>query len=228
MSFYIILISFNWILFTCLISIITQYFYVILDLLCKFSFFYFYSKIIKNPTINYISESLEVLNIFNIIFLLIIFITFTYLGLKFFNLLKNFILYVNKSFKNTTMQSNPGPILGLLFLSTNTSVSSKFFAKREYVLEGEIKSLTLVLLKLDREQPHPSGINRLAAFGEYLHDLDKQRRLAQYWANHHYYRDVVMAELRRKFSDNVSEAGSVSDTSFSDTSSIFSIVTQLG
>jgi hypothetical protein len=129
------------------------------------------------------------------------------------------------------MQANPIYLSGLLFVDTNTSRSSMFFAKRYYTADVEIKSLTLVLQKLDMEQPHPSGTSRLASFHEYLHELEKERSFTGYWANHHYYRDVVMTELRRKFSisDNISETSSSSGSSFiSDTSSTSSIVSLLG
>ena len=206
-----------------LLIIVAIWYNVILNLLCKFIFFYFYCKIIKYPLLNYIICSLDGLNIFNVILLLIVFIISTYLGLKLFNLLKNFILYVyinDKSFKYIIMQANPGPLLGLLSLSTNTSTSSLFHARKAYFFKGEKTSLTTVLLKLDREQPHPSGVSRLAAFSEYIHEIDKKLYFEEYWANRHYYRGVVMNELENR------SKSSISDTA-SDTSSVSSIVSWL-
>lgn len=62
------------------------------------------------------------------------------------------------------MQANPGAIVGLLCLSTNSSTSSLFHAKKAYGIKVERNSLTSVIQKLDTEQPHPSGTSRFASF----------------------------------------------------------------
>jgi len=111
--------------------------------------------------------------------LVIAFIILSYLGVKIFKLLK-YLHINNKRSKNTILQANPGPILGLLFISRDTSASSMFHVKKEYSLRLEIKGLNLVLQKLDREQPHPSGISRLATFQEYIHELEIKRCFSEY------------------------------------------------
>lgn len=142
---------------------------------------------------------------------ILIFITFWYSDVN-LNLLCKVIFKINKRFKDTIMQANPGTIVGLLSLSTNSSTSSLFHAKKAYGLKVEINSLTSVLMKLDKEQPHPSGSSRLLAFQEYLQELGKKQSYSEYWANRHYYRDVVMRDidtLNSYVSDNISDISSV-------------------
>ena len=118
------------------------------------------------------------------------------------------------------MQANPGTIVGLLSLSTNSSTSSLFHAQKASVLKVEINSLTSVLHELDTKQPHPSGTSRLAAFQEYINELGQKQTYAEYWANHHYYRDIVMKDLKSQVFENISDISSIS-------SSVSSIVSWL-
>lgn len=108
------------------------------------------------------------------------------------------------------MEAYPEPFLGLLPLCMNSNLSSQFHVNKANHFKGERDNLTLVLKKIDREQPHPSGTSRLAAFQEYIHELDIKHTYHEYWANKLYYRDVVMNELKRN--SPISEAGSVSDS----------------
>jgi hypothetical protein len=78
------------------------------------------------------------------------------------------------------MQANPGTILALLSLTTNSSASSLFHAKRAYSLNLEINSVTSVLQKLDTEHSLPCGTSRLAAFQEYLGTLKQQYSYSEY------------------------------------------------
>ena len=78
------------------------------------------------------------------------------------------------------MQAYPGTIVGLLTAATNTSTSSLFHARNAHDIKVEINSLTTVLLKLDREQPHPSGSSRFSAFLEYFHELSQKQSYAEY------------------------------------------------
>jgi hypothetical protein len=117
------------------------------------------------------------------------------------------------------MQAYPGNIGGLLTAATNTSTSSLFHAWKAYDAKVELNSLTTVLLKLDREQPHPSGSTRISAFQEHIHELSQKQSYAEYWANHHYYRDVIMRNIEAA-SDNISDVSSVA-------SSVTSIVSSL-
>jgi len=133
-------------------------------------------------------------------------------------LLCKVIFKINKNFKDTVMQANPGTIVGLLSLSTNSSASSLFHAKKACAIKGEKNSLTLVIQKLDREQAHPDGTARFPAFREYLAELDKKYEYAEYWANHHYYRDVIMKDLQainNYYSDNISDISSVTSSASS-------------
>ena len=69
------------------IFIITDSPYVIINLLSRFIFGYFYFKIITNPILDYTSIFLEGLNRFNIekIFLLVVSGVSAYIGLKLYN-----------------------------------------------------------------------------------------------------------------------------------------------
>lgn len=87
---------------------------------------------------------------------------------------------INKKFKDTVMQANPGTIVGLLSLSTNSSTSSVFHAKKAYAIKVEKNSIISVIQKLDTEQPHPSGTSRLAAFQEYINELNQKQYYAEY------------------------------------------------
>jgi len=117
---------------------------------------------------------------------------------------------MSKNYKDTVMQANPGTIVGLLSLSTNSNTASLFHANKASAIKLEINSVTSVIVKLDREQPHSSGSSRLAAFQEYLSELGQKQTSAEYWANHHYYRDVIMQQLKSTFSDSILDISSLS------------------
>lgn len=130
------------------------------------------------------STSWDNINIANIILLVIIFILSTYLGIKLFNFLKSIIIDIykyNKRFKYTSysLQSScgSGPLLVLL----GGSVSASFHARQEYKSRTEINSLNTVILKLDREQPHPSGCSRISAFGEYIQECYAGKKALLKW-----------------------------------------------
>lgn len=188
-------------------------------LICKISFGLLFCKIVKNPLLNYIKDSFEVLNIYNILLLVILFIILTYLGIILFNLLKKIILYLyisNKSLKyanNNNKKASFNSVSLLLLATANTSESSKFHARKACNLHHERVKLETVLSKLDREQPHPEGFSRLQVFGEYIGKLKRDFNYHESWANRHYYRDVVVrAEFGTRYSvpDNISVGSSTS------------------
>ena len=190
--------------------------YVIFNLLCKSIFFYFYYKIGKNPILDYTFDNLEELNIFDIILLLIIIIISTYIGNKLFNWLKKVVLnlynttFNNNSINNTILQANIPREMGMLVLlggSTNSSEASKFHARRALSLKQEENLLAIVVQKLDKEQPHPGGCSRWAAFQEHIGELRVGRFTSERWAFRNYYRDVVMKEI---FADTNSVSSTVS------------------
>lgn len=116
------------------------------------------------------------------------------------------------------MQANTRTLTGLLLLCSTSQ------REKARDLEIERDKVMTVVQKLDREQPHQSGISRSAAFNEYFLKINSELKLKEYWVNRHYYRGAVMSELQSKFSsDNISDTNSISDTS-----SIYSIVSWVG
>lgn len=172
-------------------------------------FFYFYSKIIKHPILSYLYYyNVEQFNIINTIFLVILFLLSIYLGRKLYKLLKNCVLHILKYSRSREPQNNYNilrantggsfALLALLLAPANTSVSSKFNAVKAYTNAVETDKLRVVLNKLDQEQPHPSGTSRLSGFHEYLGTLDMEYTRNTYWAFHHYYRDIIMKQMKEE------------------------------
>lgn len=57
---------------------------------------------------------------------------------------------MSKNYKDTVMQANPGTIVGLLSLSTNSNTASLFHGNEAEAIKLEINSVTSVIVKLDR------------------------------------------------------------------------------
>ena len=194
--------------------IILYYPHVIINLLCRSIFSYFYFKIITNPILDYTYINLEELNRFNIELLLIVVSGVSAcIGFKLFNWLKKVVLNLynttyNNNSNNTILKANVG-LLGLLSAVTNTSAASKFHTKRALDLKQEETLLAIVVPKLDQEQPLSNGCSRWASIQEYIGDLRRGVVHSERFAYRNYYRDVVMGEI------------------FNDTSSVSSVVSSV-
>ena len=192
--------------------IILYYPYVIINLLCRFIFSYFYFKIIINPILDYTSIILiEELNRFNIELLkkVVFSVVPGIIGFKLFKWLKKVVLnlynttFNNNSSNNTTLQANVG-LLALLSAATNTSAASKFHAKRALSFKEEETLLTIVVPKIDQDQPLSNGCSRWASIQEYIGDLRREGFYSEKFAYRHYYREVVMGEFVNHDTSSVS------------------------
>ena len=173
------------------------YFYpfpVILSGLFNLIYFFIFSQFVRNPILITTYCTLGGLSVFNVILLILLFITMTYLNHKLFKFLKvNFIKlknlikftisylitpYLSKNRSGGSpivMNSQATFILGGLGVSSVPDNSSTLYCSNTArSLESESKLLSLVISKLDREQPLSSGVSRYSAFEIYQQGLRDQ------------------------------------------------------
>lgn len=214
------------------------YFYAlpaILSGLFNLIYFFFFTQFVRNPILLTTYCSLGGLSIFNVILLILLFITMTYLNYKLLKILKvKFILIFNWinftiSYLITlyltkdrcggspkVLKSQATFILGLGVSSVPNNSSGLYCSNATRSLESEWNLLSIVISKLDKEQPLSSGVSRYSAFQIYEQTLREKAYYFHRLAWKHEYKKVIMREPRFTANDtDFSSSSSGSDFSSS-------------
>lgn len=116
---------------------------------------------------------------------------------------------------NSQLESNNGliGILWLLPLNQCNNPASVYWANKAWQSQYEIRTLYLVIGKIDQNSPHPTGTSRLGAFNSYLLDKYEESLRFDKWARFNQYRTMILQTPQFTRNDNIDFPNSGSESS---------------
>lgn len=159
-------------------------------------FLFIFGIFIRKPLLNIFWVDLDVVNIYNILFLIVMLVTLTYFRSKLWVI---FNYYIIRRIDISTPMKAKGGFALILFLPvdhTNSTAASRYWAAKSLATRNEARTLELVLQKIDKDQPLSCDTSRLAAFTSYITEIYSEALRYDSIARRNQYRKMIMSEPR--------------------------------